>query len=150
MLFRVSRTLLTAWDFCRQPSAHEGKEFLTHAFSQKKAISLYIESSNWLQAKKKKKKIARELDSLNVLQGLLESSGGRVVLTHLSAWAEEAVSTCWASCSSCSADRGQDGQALQWQEGHAVLSVELQVAERLNHQGAAGALPLSTATETDE
>lgn len=53
-------------------------------------MSLKIESSNLLRAKTKK--IARELDSLNVLHGLVVSSGGIVALTHLSTWAEEAVS----------------------------------------------------------
>lgn len=33
MFFRVSQTLLTGWEVCRHPSAHEGQEFLTHAFS---------------------------------------------------------------------------------------------------------------------
>lgn len=41
----------------------------------------------------KSKKIARELDSLNALHGPLVSGGGIVALTHLSTWAEEAVST---------------------------------------------------------
>lgn len=38
------------------------------------------------------KKIARDLDSSNVLRGLMVSSGGTAALTHLSTWAEEAVS----------------------------------------------------------
>lgn len=45
--------------------------------------------------------------------------------------------------------RGQDGRALQWQQGHAVWCLS-SAAERLNHLGEAGALPLSTATESDE
>lgn len=50
--------------------------------------------------------MAKESDSWNVLCSLAVSSGGRAALTHLSTWAEEAVSTCWASCScsSCSAE----------------------------------------------
>lgn len=40
-----------------------------------------------------KKKMARDLESLNVLNGLVVSSGRRVMLTHLSTWEEEAVST---------------------------------------------------------
>lgn len=39
-----------------------------------------------------KNKKARDLDSLNVLYGLMVSNGGIVALTHLSTWVEEAVS----------------------------------------------------------
>lgn len=49
-----------------------------------------IKSSKLLQAQTKK--IATDLDSLNVLYGLMVSVGGIVALTHLSTWAEEAVS----------------------------------------------------------
>lgn len=56
---------------------------------------------------------------------------------------------CWLAAAAVTVLRiQQQGTAVAG--GTSCPVAELRAAERLNHQGAAGALPLSIATETDE